>query len=59
MVGVRPLSVVVVCEPITVQVNIVLSLEHWSWYSLITPFGVAGALQVIFSDVELSAIKKN
>ena len=56
MYGKSPLSVVVVCEPITAEVKFLLSPEHWSWYSLITPFGVVGALQLAFIDFELSAI---
>ena len=46
---------VVVGEPITAEVKFLLSPEHWIWYSVITPFDVAGALQIIYSDVELSA----
>ena len=43
---------VVVCEPITVQLDSWLPPEHWSWYSVITPFGVAGAFQVNRKDIE-------
>ena len=59
MYGRSPLSVVVVCEPITVNLNLWLPLEQLSWYSVITPFGVAGALQLTIIEVEFSAIPKN
>ena len=58
MYGRSPLSVVVVCEPITVRLNTCPPPEHWSWYSVITPFGVAGALQLTIIEVEFSAIPK-
>ena len=51
--GRSPLSVVVVS--ITVRLNTCPPPEHWSWYSVITPFGVDGALQITFNDVELAA----
>ena len=41
---------------ITVWLNTCPPPEHWSWYSVITPFGVAGALQNRVVVVELSAI---
>ena len=50
---------VVVCEPITVRLNTFPLPEHWSWYLVITPFGVAGALQLTVNEIELSAIPKN
>ena len=53
MYGRSPLSVVVVS--ITVQLNTCPPLEHWTWYSVITPFGVAGALQLTIIDFELLA----
>ena len=37
---------VVVCEPITVRLNTSPLPEHWSWYSVIIPFGVVGALHL-------------
>ena len=59
MYGRSPLSVVVVCEPITVRLNTCPPPEHWSWYSVITPFGVAGALQIKIIEVELAASPEN
>ena len=50
---------VVVCEPITVRLNTSPPPEHWSWYLVITPFGVTGALQLKIIEVELAATPKN
>ena len=33
---------VVVCEPGTTGLNDCPPPEHWSWYSVITPFGFRG-----------------
>ena len=52
MYGRSPLSVVVVCEPITVQLNTCPLPEHWSWYSVITPFGFIGVSHVRENDKE-------
>ena len=41
---------VVVCEPITVRLNTCPPPEHWSWYSVITPFGFIGASHVREND---------
>ena len=59
MYGRSPLSVVVVFEPFAVRLTTCPPPEHWSWYSVITPFGVAGAFQLKIIEVELSAIPKN
>ena len=50
MYGKSSLSVVVVS--ITVRLNTCPPPEHWSWYSVITPFGCAGAFHVRVSDIE-------
>ena len=52
MYGRSPLSVVVVCEPITVRLNTCPLPEHWSWYSVITPFGFIGVSHVRENDKE-------
>ena len=49
---------VVVCEPITVRLNTCPPPEHWSWYSVITPFGLTGGCQVNSMNVELG-LKRN
>ena len=59
MYGRSPLSVVVVFELGTTGLNDCPPPEHWSWYSVITPFGVAGALQLKIIEVELAATPKN
>ena len=50
---------VVVCEPITVWLDTCPPPEHWSWYSVITPFGATEAFQLAVIEVEFSAIPKN
>ena len=50
---------VVVFELGTTGLNDCPPPEHWSWYSVITPFGVAGALQLKIIEVELAATPKN
>ena len=50
--GRSPLNVVVVCDPITVQLNICPPPEHWRRYSVITPSGSSGGPQLRVSDVE-------
>ena len=57
MYGRSPLSVVVVCEPVTVRLNTCPPPEHWSWYSVITPFGLTGDCQVNSIDME-SGLKR-
>ena len=61
MYGRSLLSVVVVCDPTTVQFNVKLCLphEHWSRYSVITPSGSSGGLQLKLIDVELMEEAKN
>ena len=41
---------VVVCEPITVRLNTCPPPEHWSWYSVITPFCSVGISHVREND---------
>ena len=53
MYGRSPLSVVVVCEPGTTGLNDCPPPEHWSWYSVITPFGFTGALQVNLKNLDM------
>ena len=47
---------VVVCEPITVRLNTCPPPEHWSWYSVITPFGSVGISHVTDNDLGSSEI---
>ena len=44
---------VVVCEPITVRLNTSPPPEHWSLYSVITPFGSIGGLQLSVTLLEV------
>ena len=56
MYGRSPLSVVVVS--ITVRMNTCPSPEHCSWYAVITPFRIDGALQNKVIELEFLTIKK-
>ena len=55
MYGRSSLSVVVVCDSITVQLNICPSPEHRRLYLVITPSGSSGGPQLRVNDVELIA----
>ena len=37
---------------VTLRLNTCPPPEHWSWYSVITPFGFTGAFQVNRKDFE-------
>ena len=56
MYGRSPLSVVVVCDPITVQLNICPPPKHRRWYSVITPLGSSGGPQLTLIDLEVMAM---
>ena len=55
MYGRSPLNAVVVCDPITVLLNICPPPEHLRLYSVITPLGSSGGPQLRVNDVELMA----
>ena len=59
MYGRSPLSVVVVCDLITVRLNVCLPVKHWRWYSVITPSGSSGGPQLSLIDVELMGEAEN
>ena len=50
---------IMVCEPITVRLNTCPPPEHWSWYLVITPFGVTGVFQMKIIKFELLTAPEN
>lgn len=54
--GQSPVSVAAVCDPVTVRLDTPPSTEHWSWYSVMTPFGFSGWSQENETDVEVVEI---
>ena len=59
MYGRSPLSVVLFCDPITIQLNISLPPEHLRLYSVMTPLGKSGGPHLKMSDVELAEETEN
>ena len=50
---------VVFCDPITVQLKICPTPEHWRLYSMMTPLGSSGGPHLRMSDLELAEEAEN
>ena len=59
MYGRSPLSVVVVCKPFTDQLKFSSSPKQLIRYSVITPFGFTGRLQLNEIEVEILLVRVN